>query len=69
MKSFEVIKVIYEKLLDITGKINVPIVLVGNKSDLYNERAVQWDEGKQLANAWKVAFLETSAKQNEVRQC
>lgn len=65
-KSFEVIKVIYEKLLDMTGKINVPIVLVGNKSDLYNERAVLTEEGKQLANAWKVAFLETSAKQNEV---
>lgn len=65
LKSFEVIKLIYEKLLDITGKINVPIVLVGNKSDLFNERAIKTEEGRQLAHSWKVAFLETSAKQNE----
>lgn len=45
---------------------SVPIVLVGNKSDLFNERAIRTEEGRQLANNWKVAFLETSAKQNEV---
>lgn len=44
----------------------MPIVLVGNKSDLFNERAIKTEEGRQLANSWKVAFLETSAKQNEV---
>ncbi|XP_044742173.1 GTP-binding protein Rheb homolog [Chrysoperla carnea] len=64
-KSFEVVKLIYEKLLDVTGKVHVPIVLVGNKTDLHMERAVSTEEGRQLAENWKAAFLETSAKQNE----
>lgn len=44
---------------------SVPIVLVGNKTDLHQERAVTYDEGKKLAESWKANFLETSAKQNE----
>lgn len=44
---------------------SVPIVLVGNKTDLHQERAVTFDEGKKLAESWKATFLETSAKQNE----
>ncbi|CAO1377677.1 unnamed protein product [Diamesa hyperborea] len=64
-KSFEVIKIIYEKLLDMMGKSFVPVVIVGNKTDLHQERAVTFAEGKKLAESWKAGFLETSAKQNE----
>ncbi|SPP84387.1 blast:GTP-binding protein Rheb homolog [Drosophila guanche] len=64
-KSFEVIKIIYEKLLDVMGKKYVPVVLVGNKTDLHQERTVTTEEGKKLAESWRAAFLETSAKQNE----
>nr|AMZ00362.1 Ras superfamily small GTPase [Nilaparvata lugens] len=64
-KSFEVVQIIYDKLLDMTGKIHVPIVLVGNKTDLHLERVISAEEGKKLADTWKAAFLETSAKQNE----
>ena len=64
-KSFEVIKIIYEKLIDVMGKAYVPIVLVGNKTDLHQERAVSFEEGKRCAELWKATFLETSAKQNE----
>ncbi|XP_019881664.1 GTP-binding protein Rheb homolog [Aethina tumida] len=64
MKSFEVVKKIHEKLLDITGKPHVPVVLVGNKTDLHMERAISAEEGKRLADEWKAIFLETSAKQN-----
>uniref|UniRef100_A0A336LHG5 CSON010251 protein n=1 Tax=Culicoides sonorensis TaxID=179676 RepID=A0A336LHG5_CULSO len=64
-KSFEVIQIIYEKLLDAMGKAYVPVVLVGNKTDLHQERAVSTEEGKKLADSWKAQFLETSAKQNE----
>lgn len=46
---------------------SVPVVLVGNKKDLHQERAVSIDDGKKLADSWRAAFLETSAKQNEVR--
>ncbi|XP_014211629.1 GTP-binding protein Rheb homolog [Copidosoma floridanum] len=64
-KSFEVVQVIYDKLLDITGKVHVPKVLVGNKTDLYVDRMVTTEQGKRLADSWHAAFLETSAKQNE----
>merc|ERR1712232_361427 len=37
------------------------IVLCGNKSDLDNDRVVQFDEGKQLAEEYGVQFFETSA--------
>jgi Ras family protein len=64
-KSFDVVQVIYDKLLDMTGKVSVPIVLVGNKNDLHMERVVSVEEGKRLADSWKVPFVEASAKQNE----
>ena len=39
---------------------------MGNKTDLYVDRMITTDQGKRLANSWNAAFLETSAKQNEV---
>lgn len=45
---------------------SVPVVLVGNKTDLHQERAVSTEEGKRIAESWKAIFLECSAKQNEV---
>lgn len=40
----------------------VPIILVGNKSDLNNERKVSSDQGSGFAEEAKLEFLETSAK-------
>lgn len=45
---------------------SVPIVVVGNKTDLHMERMISTEEGKRLAESWKAAFIEASAKQNEV---
>lgn len=45
----------------------VPVVLVGNKNDLHLERVVSTDQGRRLADHWKAVFLETSAKEHEVR--
>ncbi|XP_045120072.1 GTP-binding protein Rheb homolog [Portunus trituberculatus] len=64
-KSFEVAQVIYDKILDMMGKVTVPVVLVGNKNDLHLERVVSTDQGRRLADNWKAAFLETSAKEHE----
>ena len=48
-----------------TGKVNVPIVLVGNKKDLHTERKIPQEQGKKLADSWKAVFLEASAKHND----
>lgn len=63
-KSFEVVKVIHEKLLDMTGQNYVPLVLVGNKTDLHVDRVVSPEAGKHLADGWKAMFFESSAKDN-----
>jgi len=63
--SFEVCKHIHNKLMDLIGGSNVPIILVGNKSDLQSDRRVTSDEGKNLAAEMKAVFLETSAKENQ----
>jgi Ras family protein len=64
-RSLEVIQIIYDKLLDMTGKVNVPLVLVGNKKDLQAERKIGQEQGKKLAESWKAVFLEASAKNND----
>ena len=47
-------------------------MLVGNKSDLEDERVVGRLTGQELARRWKCTFLETSAKNqlnvNEVKK-
>ena len=47
--------------LKTNGDKDIIIMLIGNKNDLENERQVSLDEGKQKAENYKVAFLETSA--------
>ncbi|XP_032831406.1 GTP-binding protein Rheb-like [Petromyzon marinus] len=64
-KSFEVVQIIHDKLLDMVGSVQVPIVLVGNKKDLHLERVIPCEEGKRLADAWKAEFMESSAKENQ----
>lgn len=41
---------------------NISRILVGNKSDMENQRQVSFEEGKELAEHYNVRFLETSAK-------
>ena len=38
------------------------MILVGNKCDLEFERKVRSDYGFELARAWNIPFIETSAK-------
>ena len=63
--SFEVCKSIHEKLMDLVGG-SVPIILVGNKTDLHVDRRVTQAQGKALAEEMKAVFIETSAKENQV---
>ncbi|GFW21766.1 GTP-binding protein Rheb [Trichonephila clavipes] len=64
-RSFEIVKSIHHRLLDMTGKVQVPIVLVGNKVDLHMERTVSYEDGKRAAASMNAEFLEASAKHNE----
>ncbi|PQE11947.1 hypothetical protein CJF31_00000068 [Rutstroemia sp. NJR-2017a BVV2] len=79
MQSFEMVEVIKDKILNhlsplgkraaltaIQGTEWVPITIVGNKSDLRPEqRQVTVEKGKELAEKFKCAFTEASARYNE----
>jgi GTPase KRas protein len=60
--TFDEVSVLYDKILRTKDTDNVPIVLVGNKCDLKNQRQVEYNEGADLAKQWSCAFFETSAK-------
>jgi Ras family protein len=66
LPSFEMVQVIREKILNHLGTESVPIVIVGNKSDLRPEqRQVNADDGKRLAGRFNCAWTEASARYNE----
>jgi GTPase KRas len=54
----------FEQIIQTKNTDNVPMVLVGNKSDLEDQRAVTTEEGKRLAIEMNSSFIETSAMQN-----
>ena len=59
--SFNDIQNWYDDCKKQTAK-TIQIVLIGNKSDLENNRQISYDEGKNLADKNNFIFLETSAK-------
>jgi len=66
LQSFEMVQVIRDKILNHLGTDSVPIVIVGNKSDLRPEqRQVTPEQGKALADKYKCAWTEASARYNE----
>ena len=60
-KSFDAIPQWMKDIIENKG-INFPIILIGNKCDLEDEREVTKDEGEQLAKNYGVSFFETSNK-------
>jgi len=52
-----------DTILKVKDTTDVPMVLVGNKCDLEDERVVGKEVGQTLARSWGSTFLETSAKQ------
>jgi len=60
--SFDNVKQLRDQLIEITSEEDHPVILVGNKSDLYEDRAVSVEDGWNLAQEFKWGFIETSAK-------
>lgn len=61
--SFEEIEILYQKIRRTKGE-EVPIVIVGNKCDLDDQRTISTTEGHALGRRLVCAFYETSAKLN-----
>ena len=43
---------------------NIPVVLLGNKTDLENQRKITHKDGADLATKYKFTFMETSCEEN-----
>ncbi len=61
-ESFEKIEYWLEQVKKFANNKNICMALIGTKSDLSDERAVGFDEGKQMAESLGIKFFETSAK-------
>merc|ERR1712060_945306 len=63
--TFDEAIIMREKILRCKEEEDPPIVLVGNKCDLEDQRQVQTSEGQDLAKEWgeQSTFFETSAKE------
>jgi len=65
-QSFEMVRIIRDKILNHLGADWVPLVIVGNKSDMRPEqRQVDKEAGKALAEEFKCSWTETSARFDE----
>jgi len=64
-QSFEAATKLRTNIVRMKEASDFPILLIGNKKDLDDERQVPETEGRELAEKFKVSFIETSAKTNE----
>jgi len=61
--SFDMIQVVYDKIVSFCGVTKIPCVIVGSKCDLSNiSRQVDSTDGEKLAKVNDCAWIETSAK-------
>jgi len=61
-KSFEKLSIFREAILQVKDVDAYPMLILGNKIDLEQQREVSTTEASELAKSWDVPFLETSAK-------
>ncbi|KAJ3433062.1 ras-like protein rasd [Anaeramoeba flamelloides] len=60
--SFDEVSSFREQITQAKDSDEVPMMIVGNKNDLENERQVSQGEGTDLAKSFNSPFIETSAK-------
>ncbi|XP_041835003.1 ras-related protein ralB-B-like [Melanotaenia boesemani] len=61
-ESFTASSEFREQILRVKEEDAIPLLLVGNKSDLEDRRQVSADEAAAKASEWGVQYVETSAK-------
>lgn len=61
--SFDELLTYYQQIQRVKDSDYVPVLVVGNKSDLEEERQVSYEDGLHMAQHMSAPFLETSAKQ------
>ncbi len=70
-ESFENIKNWYEELENFIGGKEIPIIIIGNKTDLKDQRRIEYQDGVNLVNSLsqkpniKISYIETSALSGE----
>ena len=63
--SFQACQDFRDQIIRTRNDESVPFILVGNKCDLSDSREVSQSQAQNLAENWKVSYVETSAKTNE----
>jgi small GTP-binding protein len=64
-ESFDVLDEFREQILRVKNAEDVPLILIGNKSDLQTLRTVKKEEATDKAAKWIKPYIETSAKTRE----
>ncbi|KAJ7306998.1 small GTPase superfamily [Mycena olivaceomarginata] len=62
--SFNMIQIIYDKILNYSGLSEIAAIIVGSKADLNMDRQVDSMDGQALAQRNNAAWIEVSALQN-----
>lgn len=60
--TFNDLMELHDQIVRVKDTPDVPMILVGNKCDLEDERVVSKDQGQHLAKQFNCAFMEASAK-------
>jgi len=61
-ESFEKVKELREKIIKVKDRKNVPLLFLGNKADLTEQREVDKHDVQEYCNKIKCPYVETSAK-------
>lgn len=62
LKGYNIVGTKRARILKVKEKAAPPMLLIGNKCDLADQRAVKQADAKTMADGWNIDYLEASAK-------